>query len=564
MPRGLRTVVVVSRGFAEIGAEGAARQRELVAVCRQAGMRLVGPNCMGVINPEPDVRLNATFRRRCRPRDGSGSPRRAARSGWRSSSTRTGWAWGCRRSSRSATRRTSPATTSSSTGRTTRPARSSRCTSSRWGTRGSSPASRGGSAGQADHRREERPFGGRRPPTSSHTGALIGASDLTVDALFHQAGVVRTDTLCEFFDAARRPLEPAPAGRPARGHRDQRGRSGDPRSGRLRGGRPRRAAHRRRGPRGARGLPAAGGRDGEPGGHDRRRSPASFRRAIETLAAWDGIDALIVLFVPPLGTRAEDVAAAIHDAVAGLPRPIPVLAVFMAAGGGPAALQGDRVRVPVFSYPEEAVRALAHRPHTRSGARRRPAPSRRSRTCARTRARPSSRRHSHGPAARPGAVPRPVGPLAGSSLGGSVEDARSGWLAPDEVAALLDCYGIATAEWRLAATPRETGERRRGDRRPGGPEGGEPRGRAQGGGARGRARPRRPPRRSRRRRGRCSARSRRPGTRSNGSSSSGWSRAGWRCSSASSTTGSSARSWRARAAGPRPSSCGTWRCGSRP
>ena len=38
--------------------------------------------------------------------------------------------------------------------------------------------------------------------TSSHTGALIAASDITVDALFRQAGVIRTDTLEELFDVA--------------------------------------------------------------------------------------------------------------------------------------------------------------------------------------------------------------------------------------------------------------------------------------------------------------------------------------------------------------------------
>src|SRR5437773_10063097 len=38
--------------------------------------------------------------------------------------------------------------------------------------------------------------------TSSHTGALIAASDVTVDALFQQAGVIRTDTLAELFDIA--------------------------------------------------------------------------------------------------------------------------------------------------------------------------------------------------------------------------------------------------------------------------------------------------------------------------------------------------------------------------
>src|SRR5205085_532989 len=49
--------------------------------------------------------------------------------------------------------------------------------------------------------------------TSSHTGALIAASDVTVDALFHQAGVIRTDTLAEMFDVASLLAnQPAPAG----------------------------------------------------------------------------------------------------------------------------------------------------------------------------------------------------------------------------------------------------------------------------------------------------------------------------------------------------------------
>ena len=50
--------------------------------------------------------------------------------------------------------------------------------------------------------------------TSSHTGALLAASDVTVDALFHQAGVIRTDTLAELFDVASLfANQPVPAGR---------------------------------------------------------------------------------------------------------------------------------------------------------------------------------------------------------------------------------------------------------------------------------------------------------------------------------------------------------------
>jgi acyl-CoA synthetase (NDP forming) len=52
---------VLSAGFAESGAEGANRQRQLLAVCRRALMRLIGPNCLGVVNTNPQVRMDATF-----------------------------------------------------------------------------------------------------------------------------------------------------------------------------------------------------------------------------------------------------------------------------------------------------------------------------------------------------------------------------------------------------------------------------------------------------------------------------------------------------------------------
>ncbi|HST39537.1 MAG TPA: GNAT family N-acetyltransferase [Conexibacter sp.] len=59
--QGVRALVVLSDGFGEAGEEGRARQRELVELCRRAGMRLVGPNCLGVLNTDPAVRLDATF-----------------------------------------------------------------------------------------------------------------------------------------------------------------------------------------------------------------------------------------------------------------------------------------------------------------------------------------------------------------------------------------------------------------------------------------------------------------------------------------------------------------------
>jgi len=57
----VKGVVVVSAGFREVGPEGRAIEDRLVAMCREAGVRMVGPNCLGVINPHVSVRLNASF-----------------------------------------------------------------------------------------------------------------------------------------------------------------------------------------------------------------------------------------------------------------------------------------------------------------------------------------------------------------------------------------------------------------------------------------------------------------------------------------------------------------------
>ena len=59
--KGVRGIVVVSAGFKEVGGEGLKVENQIVAACRDAGVRLVGPNCLGVINPLPDVSLNASF-----------------------------------------------------------------------------------------------------------------------------------------------------------------------------------------------------------------------------------------------------------------------------------------------------------------------------------------------------------------------------------------------------------------------------------------------------------------------------------------------------------------------
>jgi len=59
--KGVKGLVVISAGFSEVGAEGKKREQELLGVVREFDMRMVGPNCFGVVNTDPKVSLNATF-----------------------------------------------------------------------------------------------------------------------------------------------------------------------------------------------------------------------------------------------------------------------------------------------------------------------------------------------------------------------------------------------------------------------------------------------------------------------------------------------------------------------
>ncbi len=59
--KGVKALLVVSAGFAEAGKDGAKLQRKLLKTARRAGMRVVGPNSFGIVNTDPEVRLNATL-----------------------------------------------------------------------------------------------------------------------------------------------------------------------------------------------------------------------------------------------------------------------------------------------------------------------------------------------------------------------------------------------------------------------------------------------------------------------------------------------------------------------
>lgn len=67
----VKGIVVITAGFKEIGEEGLKLERELVEVAKKYGISVIGPNCVGIINTDPEVSLNATFARPFVPKAGN-------------------------------------------------------------------------------------------------------------------------------------------------------------------------------------------------------------------------------------------------------------------------------------------------------------------------------------------------------------------------------------------------------------------------------------------------------------------------------------------------------------
>jgi acyl-CoA synthetase (NDP forming) len=155
-----------------------------------------------------------------------------------------------------------------------------------------------------------------------------------------------------------------------------------------------------------------------------------YERAISVLAGSTDVDAIIVIFTPPLITKGAEVVRAIHRAARALPRAIPVLSVFMSKQAAPRVIESGGVRIPHYPFPEEAARALSL--VARYGAWR----------------------------AAPDEAVVEVEGVDGDRAAAVIATALAaepGWMAPDAVAELLTCYGIPMIETFSAATPHEAG-----------------------------------------------------------------------------------------------------------
>jgi acetyl coenzyme A synthetase (ADP forming)-like protein len=429
--KGVRAIVVISAGFAETGPDGAQRQRELVAVCRAAGMRLIGPNCLGIVNTDPEVRLDATF--------GPIAPL-PGRVGFLSQSGALGLAiidyanaLGLGLSSFVSVGNKADISSNDllsfweqdeqtdlvllyleSFGNPRKFARIARRVAR---TKPVLAVKSGRSAAGAR-------------ATSSHTGALLAASDVTVDALFDQAGVIRTDSLAELFDVASLLAnQPIPAGRRV-GIVTNAGGPGIMCADACEADglevvqlSPRLQASL------ADGLPAEAA-VANPVDMLASAPPEHYRRTVELVAASGEVDAVIVIFIPPLPADTAAVDQAVQDAAAAA-RSVPVLNVVMSSAD-PRPEGGDGPRLPRYQFPEDAARALVRAVEYGTW-----------------RQRPEGQvpelpdvRHDEAAALLAAALADGPGPR---------------WLAPEEVARLLACYGVPIAEWRLAGSPEEAG-----------------------------------------------------------------------------------------------------------
>src|SRR5215471_423811 len=213
--KGVAAVVVISSGFAEAGPVGRARQATLLEICRRSGMRLIGPNCMGILNTAPGFSLNATFAPAVPPRGGVG---------FMSQSGALGLAVidHARRVGLGLSTFVSVGNKADISGNDLLEYWESDPETdlvllyleSFGNPRRFSPVARRiGRANSTLAVKSGRSVDAARA-TSWHTGALLAASDVTVDALFTQAGVIRADTLGELFDVATLlASQPPPAGR---------------------------------------------------------------------------------------------------------------------------------------------------------------------------------------------------------------------------------------------------------------------------------------------------------------------------------------------------------------
>ncbi len=334
---GVHAAVVIGAGFSESGSVGLQIEERLVQSARFHGMRLIGPNCMGVMNTDPEVRLNGSLSPIV---PGHGNVALSSQSG--------------------------------ALGRTIL------ATAQRLDVGLSSFASIGNKADISSNDllqyweedpstdvillylesfgnprkfgRIARRVGRDKPIVAVKSGQ--GDAD-AVKALFDQSGVVRVGTLDQMFSVAKL-LAKQPL----------------PRGGRVailsNGGGP--------GALAADACSSGGLQLAELGAGARiavrelgasvempvtvhpTTTPTDYGMALASIIADDGVDAVMAIFIPPVSVDADAIGAAIAAAAEGTDKP--VVAVFMSVDQPPSSLADSGI--PIYVFPESAADALGH------------------------------------------------------------------------------------------------------------------------------------------------------------------------------------------------------------
>jgi acyl-CoA synthetase (NDP forming) len=417
--RGVRALLVLTAGFAESGAEGARRQDGLVATCRAAGMRLVGPNCLGVIGGARSV--NATFAPHAPP---------PGRIGLLSQSGGVGLAL-------MEQARTMGLGLSSFVSIGNRPDVSANDVLEYWEEDDATdvvllylesfgnPRNFARIARRLSERKPViavhagRSSAGARA-AASHTGAAVTGAGAGVDALLAHAGVIRAETLGEMFDmAALAASQPLPRGRRVAVITN----AGGPailcadacHAARLELPQLSRKLQRKLAKR----LPSHAA-TANPVDMLAGAGPAEFEETAAELAVSGEVDAVIAIFVPALAAGVDQVDAA--TARAAQEAGFPTLFVTF----GPPDGQRDSSRPPRFTYPENAARALG-----------------------------GLVRHAEWRQEPHGEFPRLEGVRRAEAAELLAPAAADGgrWLDQDETCSLLDCWGVPLVEQRIVRGP---------------------------------------------------------------------------------------------------------------
>ncbi|MGO9063046.1 MAG: GNAT family N-acetyltransferase [Candidatus Binataceae bacterium] len=356
---GVHGVVVITSGFSEVSAEGRAVQNRIVELVRSSGMRMVGPNCMGIINTDPAVGLNATFAP-IMPREGnigmlsqSGAlgiailDQARVRNIGLSSFISAGNKADVSGNDMIAYWADDPRTKAivlylESFGNPHKFARLAPVV--------------------ARHKpivavKSGRSAAGRRA-AMSHSASLASL-DVAVEALFEQTGVIRTNTLEELFDlVALLSMQPVPAG-PRVGVVTNAGGPAilladacEARGLRLPELAPATVAE-------LRSFLTVRAGFSNPVDMTASAGPHDFERTMAAVGTDPNVDSVVVIYIPPMVTEPVEIARGIARGAAAVPAGKPVACVFMSSLGHPAELStGPRGPLPCYSFPENAAIAL--------------------------------------------------------------------------------------------------------------------------------------------------------------------------------------------------------------